>query len=77
MGSLMIAFSLRTFCCCSSSLLISVNGETYKSVIKRLIKIQTHHVVRKHLTATVTDKKLVIALYVFLCIRCVSMFVGA
>ena len=48
----MIAFSLRTFCCCS--LLIS---ETYKSAIKRPIKIRTHHVIRKHLTATVTDKK--------------------
>ena len=41
----MVAFSLRTFCCCS--LLISV---------KRPIKIRTHHVVREHLTATVTDK---------------------
>ena len=50
----MIAFSLRTCCCCS--LLISVNGETYKSAIKRAIKIRTYHVVRKHLTATVTDK---------------------
>ena len=55
----MIAFSLRAFCCCCSSLLISVNGETYKSAIKKPIKIRTHHVVRKHLTATVTDKKLI------------------
>ena len=62
MGSLntkMIAFSLRTFCCFCCSLLISVNGETYKSGVKRLIKIRMHHVVRKHLTATVTDKKLI------------------
>ena len=29
-------------------LLISVNGKTYKSAIKRPIKIRTHHVVRKH-----------------------------
>ena len=43
----MIAFSLRTFCCCCS-LLISVNGKTYKSAIKSPIKIRTHHVVRKH-----------------------------
>ena len=56
----MIAFSLRTFCCCFCCyLLISVNGETYKSAIKRLIKIQMHHVVRKHITATVTDKKFI------------------
>ena len=53
---IMIAFSLRAFCCCCS-LLISVNGETHKSAVKRPIKIRTHHVVRKHLTATVTDKK--------------------
>ena len=52
----MIAFSLQTFCCCCS-LLISVNSETYKSAIRWLIKIQTHHVVRMHLTATVTEKK--------------------
>ena len=32
--------------CCS--LLISVNGKTYKSAIKRPIKIRTHHDVRKH-----------------------------
>ena len=44
----MIAFSLRTFCCCCCSLLISVNGKTYKSAIKRRIKMRTHHVVRKH-----------------------------
>ena len=43
----MIAFSLRTFCCCCS-LSISVNGKTYKSAIKRPIKIRTHHVVQKH-----------------------------
>ena len=42
----MIAFSLRTFRCCFS--LISVSGKTYKSAIKRPIKIRTHHVVRKH-----------------------------
>ena len=30
------------------SLLISVNGKTYKSAIKRPVKIRTHHVVRKH-----------------------------
>ena len=29
-------------------LLISVSGKTYKSAIKRPIKIRTHHVVRKH-----------------------------
>ena len=29
-------------------LLIAVNGKTYKSAIKRPIKIRTHHVVRKH-----------------------------
>ena len=53
------ASSLQTFCCyCCYSLLISVNGETYKSAIKRPIKIRTHHIVRKHLTTTVTDKKL-------------------
>ena len=34
----------RTFCCCSSSSLISVNGMTYKSAIKRPIKIRTHDV---------------------------------
>ena len=45
----MIAFSLRTFCCCCCcSLLILVNGKTYKSAIKRPIKIRTHHIVRKH-----------------------------
>ena len=45
----MIAFSLQTFCCCCRcSLLISVHGKTYKSAIKRPIKIRTHHVVRKH-----------------------------
>ena len=43
----MIAFSLRTFCC-YCSLLISVNGKTFKSAIKRPIKTRTHHVVRKH-----------------------------
>ena len=47
----MMAFSLRTFywhplfCC---SLLISVNGKTYKSAINRPIKIRKRHVVRKH-----------------------------
>ena len=45
----MIAFSLRTFYCCCRSLLISVNGKTYKSAINRLIKIRTHHAVRKHM----------------------------
>ena len=45
----MIAFSLRTFCCCCCcSLLILISGKTYKSAIKRPIKIRTHHVVRKH-----------------------------
>ena len=39
--------------------LISVNGKTYKSAIKRPIKIRTHHVVRKHLPVIVTDKKLI------------------
>ena len=43
----MMAFCLRTFCCCCS-LLISVDGKIYKSAIKRPIKIRTHHVVRKH-----------------------------
>ena len=28
---------------------ISVNGRTYKSAINRPIKIQTHHVGRKHM----------------------------
>ena len=28
--------------------MISVSGKTYKSAIKRPIKIRTHHVVRKH-----------------------------
>ena len=62
MGSLntkMIAFSLQTFFCSCCFLLISVNGETFKSAIKRPIKVRTHHVVPKHLTATVTDKKLI------------------
>ena len=31
------------------SILISVNGKTYKSAIKRPVKIRTHHVVRKHM----------------------------
>ena len=58
----MIAFSLRTillvllFLLLLLFLLVSVNGETYKSTFKRPIKIRTHHVVRKHLTATVTNK---------------------
>ena len=43
----MTAFSLRTFCCCCS-LLVSVNGKSYKSAIKRRIKIRTLHDVRKH-----------------------------
>ena len=30
----------------------------------------THHVIQKHLRATFTDKKKIIALYLFLCIRC-------
>ena len=55
----MIASQPSNFCCCCCTLLISVNGETCKSAIKRPIKIRTHHVVRKHLTATVTDKKIV------------------
>ena len=41
-----VDFSLRTFCCCF--LLISITGKTYKSAIKRPIKIRTHHVVQKH-----------------------------
>ena len=44
----MIAFCLQTFYCCCCSLLILVNGKTYKSAIKRRIKIRMHHVVRKH-----------------------------
>ena len=47
MGSLNDSFQSSSFFCCCS-LLISVNGKTYKSVIKRPIKIRTHHVVRKH-----------------------------
>ena len=55
----MISFSLRTFCCCCCSLLVSVSGETCKSAIKRPIKVQMHHVVRKPLKAVVTHKKLI------------------
>ena len=55
----MIAFSLQTLCCCCCSLLISVNGETYNLAIERPIKDRMHHVVREHLTATVTDQKLI------------------
>ena len=39
-------FLLGILCCCCS-LLISVNGKTYKSAINRPIKIRTHRVVRK------------------------------
>ena len=39
-------FQSSNFFCCS--LLISVNGETYKSAIVRPIKIRTHHVVRHY-----------------------------
>ena len=45
MGSLNDSFFER---CCCCSLLISVNGKTCKSAIKRPIKIRTQHVVLKH-----------------------------
>ena len=48
MGSLNDSFQSSNFCCSCCSLLISVNGKTYKSAIKRPIKMRTHHVVRKH-----------------------------
>ena len=50
MGSLNDRFQSSVFCCCCCccSLLISVNGKTYKSAIKRPIKIRTHHAVRNH-----------------------------
>ena len=56
MGSLNDSFQSSNFCYCCCSLLISANGKTYKSAIKRPIKIRTHHVVRKHLPAKVSDK---------------------
>ena len=43
------SFQSSKFLLLLCSLLTSVNGETYKSAIKRSIKIRTHHVVRKHL----------------------------
>ena len=70
----MITFSLRTFCCCCSSLLISVSGETYKSATKRPIKIRTHHVVRKHLTPTITDKKLMNKYLRYICFFAFAVF---
>ena len=47
-GSLNDSFQSSTFCCFCFSLLISVNGKTYKSAIKRPIKIRKNHVVRRH-----------------------------
>ena len=46
----MIAFSLRTFLLLLLLFFffILVSGKTYKSAIKRPIKIRTNHVVRKH-----------------------------
>ena len=70
----LIAFSLRTICCCCCSLLILVNGETYKSAIKRPIKIQMHHVVRMYLTATVTEKKLINKYLRYICFFAFAMF---
>ena len=43
MGSLHDSSLSSKFCCCCS-LLISVDGKTFKSAIK----FRTHHVVRKH-----------------------------
>ena len=48
MGSLNDSFQSLNFFCCCCSLLVSVNGKTYNSAIKRPIKIETHHVLRKH-----------------------------
>ena len=48
MGSLNESFQSSNFLLLCCSLLISVSGKTYKSVIKRPIKIRTYHVVRKH-----------------------------
>ena len=48
MGSLNDSFQSSNFLFLRCSLLIWVSGKTYKSAIKRPIKIQTHHVVRKH-----------------------------
>ena len=47
MGSSHDSFLSSNFLLCCS-LLISVDDKTYKSAIKRPIKIRTHHVVRKH-----------------------------
>ena len=59
MGSLNDSFQssnfIGTLCCCCS-LLISVNGKTYKSATHRPIKIRTHHVVRKH-TYRLTNRR--------------------
>ena len=48
MGSLNDSFQSLNFLLLCCFLLISVRGKTYKSAIKRPIKIQPHHVVRKH-----------------------------
>ena len=48
MGSLNDSFQSSNFLLLCYSLLISVSRKTYKSAIKRPIKIRTHHVVRKH-----------------------------
>ena len=42
-------------------LLISVSGKTYKSAIKRPIKIRTHHVVRKHTHRLTNGRQAVLA----------------
>ena len=47
-GSLNNSFQSSNFLLLCCSLLISVSGKTYKSAIKRPIKIRTHHAVRKH-----------------------------
>ena len=48
MGSLNDSFQSSNFLLLCCSLLISASGKTYKSAIKRPIKIRTHHVVRKY-----------------------------
>ena len=53
MGSLNDSFQSSNFLLMCCSLLISVSCKTYKSAIKRPIKIRMHHV-RKH-THRVTD----------------------
>ena len=47
-GSLNDSFQSSNFLLLCCFLLISVSGKTYKSAIKRLIKIRTHHVKRKY-----------------------------